>query len=203
MNISVIKNTSKYIEKKAHPERVAPSARLAGIKGTDQQRAQMALELNDKLFKLIHDIFEQKIEINKKNEYPSLTKKELMNCIKQVTPGVKIKMRYENRLGYFGSVERIFNKNKITGYVLSIKGKVKKRINEVPLIHEMQHIFDFITQPKMNARFNTDCLIGRIENYSRFRDVFNYKFYQDNLYATKRVNKLRYKQENYNIKIFQ
>ena len=184
MKVNNLKKLDKYFPYMPYPTRLAPSAILRGVKGTEQQRTELAQELNNKLFKLIDDVFEQKIKMGKK---PKLDIKELLSCIKQVVPNIKIKISEKLNRDEAGTVENIFDKTKktIVGFRLSLGGNLEQGVNENNLRHEMRHDFDSITQPKINARFNTANLIGRLPNYTDYIDDKHYNFFDRVLYQEK------------------
>lgn len=195
MNINRMQSASENLIKKFAskniPERVSSSARIAGLKGNEQQRAQLASDLNDRLFEIINDIFEQKIKSKKK---PKLEKKELLDCIKQVIPDINMRVVYKKDVMYDAFIKNITDKTKKTviGFGLNLQGAVKKGgEDEVNLRHEMRHVFDFVTQPKILARSNTDSLVGKIEDYSKGMSMYHFKFYENFFYKP---------QQNKNIK---
>lgn len=169
----------------SNPPRVASSARLSGIKGSEKQREQLALEMNNKLFEFVHEIFDQKVKEGKK---PAIYKRDLLKCIKKIAPDVDIKVIYEKKDDCNGSLANVFDNanNTIKGFVLAIRGAVKKDENEHTLRHEMRHFFDCITQPKFTARDNTQTLLGRLENYTEIKDTKHYNFYDSVLYNYKK-----------------
>lgn len=184
MVINSVKNIIKYPFQKTSIERVASSARLFGIRGTEEQRTQLALDLNNKLFKLIDDVFEQKIKINQK---PILKKVELLHCIKQVIPKINIKEWFDPTMEVDGRIKPMLDKSKtkFTGFMIITKTNIEKGVNEDLLRHEMRHVFDDVTQPKILARTNTDALIGRLENYDVNTDFSHFDFYNSFLYPPK------------------
>jgi len=189
MQINAIKMFQKKLPPKtsftkfAWVERVASSARLPGIKGTERQRNQLAYDLNNKLFVLINDIFESKIKMNQK---PALEKNELQDCIKQIIPNIKVKVKYKKMADCIGFLEPLADKSKkVAGYCLNLNEKLEKGINDDTLRHEARHLFDFVTQPKTIARTNTQSLTGRLENYTEKIDMKHFDFYSDKLYTDK------------------
>jgi len=181
MKINNLKFLDKYFPYMPYPKRIASSARLSGIKGSEQQRNEMIEGLNNNLFKLIDDAFEKKV---KKGEQPLLCGKEILKCVKKVIPKIKIKISSENVSGFDAFVENIFDKNKktIIGYAFSIPETIKKGSNDELLRHEMHHILEEAVAPKMAARSNTENLIGRLKNYTVYKNEEHLYFYEDNLY---------------------
>jgi hypothetical protein len=193
MNVTSIINISKFRCKKNLTLKNIPagrfdsSLRFPGVKGTEQQRSKLACELNDKLFKLIHDIFNQKIKMNKR---PTVNKVEIKQCIKEVVPTAKIDVIYDkcqDSAGYVGTMEETATK-KIAGFVLGLRGSIKQRDADgvMTLRHEMKHFFDYITQPKSIARDNTTYLIGKLENFTEKKNDKHLTFYDNVLYHPKK-----------------
>jgi len=199
MQIKSIKNTGNYIAKevkslqKAWPERVASSAKLKGIKGSETQRNQLAEELNNKLFKIIDNVFEQKGKKRVKWKNPQIEKKELLDCIKKVIPEVKINIKYEKDPMYAAFIENILDRTQktVVGFTVGLRGPVKKGQTTYYLRHEMRHIFDNVTQPKIAARNNTGILIGRLKNYDKNIDWKHFEFYANDLYQKVQNNDIK------------
>jgi hypothetical protein len=185
MNINIFKNIGKYFTHQPPCSgRVASSAKMLGIKGSEAQRTQLAGELNDKFFKIIDDEFVRKAANKEKAE---LSKKELVGCIKQVVPNVKINVKYINDPMSFGYLEKTINKGKNTvdGFVLGLEGAVKKGEDHVVLRHEMRHFFDYMTQPKLAARSNTAAIIAKLGKGSESSVSSHLDVYSDLLYQPK------------------
>ena len=185
MQIKPIINTVENLAKKApYPERIASSVRMPGVKGTEAQRSQLACELNDKLFKIVEDAFWRK---TKKKEVPQLSERELLNCVKKVLPKVALHVKYQKDPICAAFVEPVFNapQKTIVGLILGMKSALKKKKNEFLLRHEMRHIFDYMTQPKILGRTNTSNLVGKLKNYNHIKDMKHFDFYIGNLYRSR------------------
>lgn len=185
VNVTSSKNCGKKLLKKALTQRVSPSAKISGLKGTEGQRETLALELNDKFFESVHSLFDKKISEKKK---PTLLKNEILKLLKELAPGVKVEVKYEKEQGFCGGLETLIDSSgkKIGGFLLTLEKAINKGADEATLRHELTHFFEYITQPKTIARSNTDCLVGRIENYTKKRDLKHFNFYEKVLYTPKK-----------------
>jgi hypothetical protein len=183
MKINIFKNIGKYFTHQSScAGRVASSAKMLGIKGSATQRAQLAGELNDKLFRIIGDEFVRKMAKSKKAK---LSKEELARCINKIVPGVKVVIKSEKNPRCLGSLDQILSRKKVTGYILRLNDDVKKGENESILRHEMRHLLDYATQPKLSARSNIGAIIKKLGNGSDSRMVRHWDFYSDTLYEKK------------------
>lgn len=182
MRINSLENASKHFIQKVCPERVASCARLK-IRGSEKQREKLKVELNDTFSKIIKESFDKKI---KEKQKPSLNHQEILDCIKQILPTINIRVGKERQAGINGGVKTLLDSTKkVVGFALKLKSDVKKGKNEETLRHEMNHILDFVTQPKTLARYNTDSLVGKLANYNENRDLTHFAFYSKYLYMPK------------------
>lgn len=190
MSINEVQNIGRVLlrkpklAQKPYPPRIGPTVSLPGIKGNQEQRTQMAKSLNDKLFGLINDTYEQKKQAGKK---PFIGKKELLTIIKKVIPNVEITMGRVEDPRCAGSVEPMLDINSKTyeSLLLKMNRGIKKGNNEDTLKHEMRHVFDYLTQPKIFARYNTVALIGRMKNFTADTNFDHFLFYNSVLYGPK------------------
>lgn len=130
-------------------ERVAKSAKLSGVKGSLKQRAKLAASLNARFYGMVCDAFEQRGEV---------TKEEVGKFLRELCPGVRLKITKNANKNNFGSLVQIKDsaKGKIKEFIFRLplsKSKSKKLIlqNFGNLFHEARHLFDNITNPRSMA----------------------------------------------------
>jgi len=192
MNIGIFKSLGKIFGKPApvaqmYVPRVAASARIAGVTGSELERTQQVQQLNKKLFELIDDVFEKKTAMGEK---PKLNEKEFLNCVKQVIPDANIKIKYNKKLHSEGSVDYIYKNKKektVIGYLLEMKAAIEAGENEGTAVHEMWHSIEKMVQTKIAARQNAKSLIGRLKNFTEAKNQKHTDFYCDELYQRKEL----------------
>lgn len=114
----------------------------------------------------------------------------IQSKLSELIPGVKIKVKQDENANCEAIVDLIGDKKgKACGFLLAIKSpKSQVKVDFLPkLIHEIQHISDYLYNPKLLARdqklFNT---LGRSNKYSNFYDKYMYNEYPFDEEASRR-----------------
>lgn len=185
MKVNATKYACKNFVKKSCPERISDSVRIKGIRGSEKQREDLALDLNNKFFSIISDAFREKLKTRQK---PILQASDIKQAIKKVLPKASIDVICEKNLDCVGYTEPQLNikQRKFTGITLYLKSGVRRGLDEATLRHEMLHVFDYLTQPKTLARNNGSCLVGKIKSYTDNKDLEHFNFYDKVIYAPKK-----------------
>lgn len=162
-------------------ERITPRAKLAGIKGSKKQKAELATDLNARFFGMVSDAFEKRGEISKR---------EIRGILKQLCPGVKLAITKNANENCYAFLDFLWDSTKglIKGFSLELPlveiagKKVVKKENIAGLLHETRHIFDAITNSSSSARINSSPLGDKITGFDkRFEKYTN--FYGTVLYG--------------------
>lgn len=179
-------------------QRVASTAKLAGIKGSLAKRKEIASGLNAQFYGMVSDIFERQGEV-------SLT--QIQRFLKKLCPGIKLNVKQNDHKAFIGRLRYLEKKKKIIGYELmlptvestkkdnSIFGKFTRLVKSVilpyessgkevlkkehleNLFHETRHLFDRITDSVSLARVNAIPLKGKFKGYSeRSNKYINFCF---------------------------
>jgi len=140
------------------PSKVATTAKLAGVKGSDAERENIASGLKRQLSKMIKDSFDQKESLGFK---PIILKEEVEEFFEKLAPNVSILVESAQD----GGVKPLVSgkMNTIKSYILRLPFEtmgsnyfIKKSDSAKldTLNHEASHLFGFIAAPKNGARFN-------------------------------------------------
>lgn len=162
-------------------ERVAPTAKLAGMKGSKKQRAQFAKDLNARFFGMVSDSFEKRGEVSQK---------EIRGFFKKLCPQVKLAIVQNRGEDYDGALNYIVDSVRgITkGFILELplietEGKqVIKKEGLEDLLHETRHLFDDVTDSTSLACKNNFPLSSKFKDYNERGEQYN-NFYTSELYA--------------------
>jgi hypothetical protein len=160
--------------------RVASTARIPGIKGSNETRAQMAYAKNEAFFEEISDIYVKNNEITL-DEAAAAIKKHYPSNI-QFAIGPKTSNRYE------GVLRTSIINNVASSYTMEVPiierngKKVINTLNPVDLLcHEARHFFDNIMNSKFTARRNITKLDKKLSGFKERSKEYQ-KFYDNYLY---------------------
>lgn len=150
-------------------------------RGSEAQRRQLCEKMLKKTFELLN------AELEKSSEIDVI---QIRKCIKKVLPRKNIILsvsennQNENYLNYI-----IDNDDKIKGYYISLmpnsNGKFDNRYLNT-ILHEIWHLFELITNPKIGARFNN---IDR-EDLKIYYSFYTKYIYSENIIGSKKIRSL-------------
>lgn len=160
--------------------KIANTARLSGVSGSEAQRKKLADDLCAKFSEFINDTFEKKENAGKK---AVVTKRELKKFLKQLAPNINVKIKKSENED--GSLQYIYNLGRKTVKGFYIKFPFKKfnevikkddYLNIAVLSHELRHFFTHITEPKYTIN-------SAINKLSTRKDFLQLGFYEEFLYG--------------------
>lgn len=152
-----------------HIQRIAKTARLAGVTGSIEKRRDLASSFCEEFYQRVN----KKLE---KNGF--IPRRGLENIFNELTPNVRLKVIW----GDGGALGVRYDRKRkmVNGYFICLPF-AEKRLTKDPedignLCHEADHFFTYITRPAHTARF----MLGKL---SISKTNSEYKFYKNKIYA--------------------
>lgn len=168
-------------------ERVAPTAKISGIKGSLAKRAEIAAAKNAEFFGMVSDVFQKRGEV---------TGAEIETFFRKLIPGVHLevtKFRKNPDETSRAGLEKSYSERGFDGFVLHLPILTNGSNIVLPascaeeLFHESRHLFDEITNPRAVAFSDDTPYLYDLNQYkclSLGRAASNV-FYSSKLYSNK------------------
>ncbi len=167
---------------------ITPSAKISNIKGSVARRMELSETLSETFYAEIKSL---------QKEQKKVYLKDVKKILQKICPELNIKIKKNYKCGVDGYIKPSYKENILDGFTLSIKAKglFNKLLPPdgfTTLFHEVKHLFDYSTQPKLSKRVGNRILNeeAKLIKLSPIKSLWldSSDFYSSFLYCDERIH---------------